>query len=324
MRIAIVGAGIAGLGSAWLLRKQGHAVTLFEANDYLGGHTHTVDITLDGVTAPVDTGIPRFQRSHVPASRRAVRRARRRQRSLRDVFLGAHRRGRARMGGDERRVPFRAAVERAAAGLLADARRRRALQSGDHCAARTRRVVVDLARRISRRATLRRAAARLVPAADGGGDLVVAEEGHPRLSAADVRPLLPQPRAARHPQPAAVADSARRRPGVRREDCGAAARRAPRDARAVDPARHAWRRRRGRRTRGAIRRGRPRLPQRPGAPAAGRSDVRAKITCCPRSGTSRIASCCTPMSRCSRARAARGRPGTISPHRIRMDRVPSR
>ena len=56
MRIAIVGAGIAGLGSAWLLQKQGHAVTLFEANDYLGGHTHTVDVTLDGVTAPVDTG----------------------------------------------------------------------------------------------------------------------------------------------------------------------------------------------------------------------------------------------------------------------------
>ena len=56
MRIAVVGSGIAGLGSAWLLRKQGHAVTLFEANDYLGGHTHTVDVTLDGVTAPVDTG----------------------------------------------------------------------------------------------------------------------------------------------------------------------------------------------------------------------------------------------------------------------------
>jgi uncharacterized protein len=56
MRIAIVGAGIAGLGTAWLLRQQGHAVTLYEANDYLGGHTHTVDVTLDGVTAPVDTG----------------------------------------------------------------------------------------------------------------------------------------------------------------------------------------------------------------------------------------------------------------------------
>ncbi len=56
MRIAIVGAGIAGLGAAWLLKNQGHAVTLFEANAHLGGHTATVDVTLDGRTFPVDTG----------------------------------------------------------------------------------------------------------------------------------------------------------------------------------------------------------------------------------------------------------------------------
>ncbi|MEP7181710.1 MAG: FAD-dependent oxidoreductase [Betaproteobacteria bacterium] len=56
MRIAIVGAGIAGLGSARLLHRQGHAVTLYEAGATLGGHTHTVDVTIGGVTAPVDTG----------------------------------------------------------------------------------------------------------------------------------------------------------------------------------------------------------------------------------------------------------------------------
>jgi len=56
MRVAIVGSGIAGLGSAWLLSKAGAAVTVYEANDYLGGHTHTVDVTLEGITAPVDTG----------------------------------------------------------------------------------------------------------------------------------------------------------------------------------------------------------------------------------------------------------------------------
>ena len=56
MRIAIVGSGISGLGAARLLHRHGHAITLFEANDYLGGHTHTVDITVGGVTAPVDTG----------------------------------------------------------------------------------------------------------------------------------------------------------------------------------------------------------------------------------------------------------------------------
>jgi predicted NAD/FAD-binding protein len=56
VRIAIVGSGIAGLGSARLLQRQGHAVTLYEAAPRLGGHSHTVDVTLEGVTAPVDTG----------------------------------------------------------------------------------------------------------------------------------------------------------------------------------------------------------------------------------------------------------------------------
>ncbi len=57
MHIAVVGSGISGLSAAWLLaRFGGHQVTLFEKNDYLGGHTNTVDVTLDGVTHPVDTG----------------------------------------------------------------------------------------------------------------------------------------------------------------------------------------------------------------------------------------------------------------------------
>lgn len=64
-RIAVVGAGIAGLSAAWLLSRA-HAVTLFEANDYLGGHTHTVDVTLDGITAPVDTGFLVFNERTYP------------------------------------------------------------------------------------------------------------------------------------------------------------------------------------------------------------------------------------------------------------------
>jgi predicted NAD/FAD-binding protein len=56
LRIAVVGSGIAGLGSALLLTRQGHAVTLFEAAREPGGHAHTVDVTLDGRTFPVDTG----------------------------------------------------------------------------------------------------------------------------------------------------------------------------------------------------------------------------------------------------------------------------
>jgi predicted NAD/FAD-binding protein len=54
-RIAVVGSGIAGLSAAWLLADQ-YRVTLFEAGDYFGGHSNTVDVTLEGVTHPVDTG----------------------------------------------------------------------------------------------------------------------------------------------------------------------------------------------------------------------------------------------------------------------------
>lgn len=66
MRIAIVGSGIAGLSSAWLLKRQGHDVTLFEADRRAGGHTATVDVTLEGRTFPVDTGFLVFNNRTYP------------------------------------------------------------------------------------------------------------------------------------------------------------------------------------------------------------------------------------------------------------------
>jgi predicted NAD/FAD-binding protein len=54
-RIAIIGSGISGLTSAYLLARR-HEVTLFEASDYLGGHTATVDVSIDGESMAVDTG----------------------------------------------------------------------------------------------------------------------------------------------------------------------------------------------------------------------------------------------------------------------------
>lgn len=54
-RIAIIGSGISGQTCGYLL-SQKHHVTLFEANDYLGGHTATVDIDLDGEQLSIDTG----------------------------------------------------------------------------------------------------------------------------------------------------------------------------------------------------------------------------------------------------------------------------
>lgn len=55
MRIAVVGAGVAGLHAAWRLARE-HEVTLYEANDYAGGHTATVDVEWEGRTYGVDTG----------------------------------------------------------------------------------------------------------------------------------------------------------------------------------------------------------------------------------------------------------------------------
>lgn len=55
MRIAVIGGGIAGMLS-WYLLKQKYQVTLLEANDYLGGHTATKLVEYQGKTYPIDTG----------------------------------------------------------------------------------------------------------------------------------------------------------------------------------------------------------------------------------------------------------------------------
>ena len=55
MKIAIVGSGISGMSCGWLLHRK-HDVTVFEAGSYVGGHTNTVDVDLNGQSISVDTG----------------------------------------------------------------------------------------------------------------------------------------------------------------------------------------------------------------------------------------------------------------------------
>ena len=55
MRIAVVGSGVSAMTAAYLLHRD-HELTIFDKADYVGGHTHTRDVTLDGKTYPVDTG----------------------------------------------------------------------------------------------------------------------------------------------------------------------------------------------------------------------------------------------------------------------------
>jgi predicted NAD/FAD-binding protein len=65
MRIAIVGSGISGLVTAYLL-SDGHDITLFEANDYVGGHTNTEDVAWQGTTYAVNTGFIVFNAATYP------------------------------------------------------------------------------------------------------------------------------------------------------------------------------------------------------------------------------------------------------------------
>lgn len=64
-RIAIIGAGISGLGAAWLL-KPDHEITLYEKEPRLGGHTRTLTVDYDGRAIPVDTGFIVFNRPNYP------------------------------------------------------------------------------------------------------------------------------------------------------------------------------------------------------------------------------------------------------------------
>lgn len=64
-QIAIIGSGIAGLASAWLLAAR-HQVTLIERNDYVGGHTHTITVDDNGRPLPVDTGFIVYNEANYP------------------------------------------------------------------------------------------------------------------------------------------------------------------------------------------------------------------------------------------------------------------
>ena len=65
MRIAIIGTGISGMTSAYLLSED-HEVVVFEINDYVGGHTNTADVSLNGQQYSVDTGFIVFNEKTYP------------------------------------------------------------------------------------------------------------------------------------------------------------------------------------------------------------------------------------------------------------------
>ena len=64
-RIAIIGTGIAGMGAAYYLHRD-HDITVFEADDRIGGHTNTVYVSEGNASIPIDTGFIVFNNKTYP------------------------------------------------------------------------------------------------------------------------------------------------------------------------------------------------------------------------------------------------------------------
>ena len=65
LNIAVIGSGISGLTTAYLLSRK-HNITLFEKNDYIGGHTHTHSIEEEGTIYNVDSGFIVYNENTYP------------------------------------------------------------------------------------------------------------------------------------------------------------------------------------------------------------------------------------------------------------------
>ena len=65
LRIAIIGSGISGLVCSYFLNKE-YEIKLYEKNDYVGGHSNTVEINYDGKKIAVDTGFIVFNHQTYP------------------------------------------------------------------------------------------------------------------------------------------------------------------------------------------------------------------------------------------------------------------
>ncbi len=65
MKIAVIGSGISGLSAAYYLSKK-HKVDLFEKEDHFGGHSHTIDININGKKILVDIGFIVFNYQTYP------------------------------------------------------------------------------------------------------------------------------------------------------------------------------------------------------------------------------------------------------------------
>ena len=64
-KLAIIGTGIAGMSAAYFLKEK-YVITIFEKNDYIGGHTNTIDVHDGEKNCPMDTGFMVFNETTYP------------------------------------------------------------------------------------------------------------------------------------------------------------------------------------------------------------------------------------------------------------------
>ena len=100
-RIAVVGSGVSGMTAGYVL-SHSDDVTLFEADDRLGGHAHTHLSCRPRDADRRRHRVHRPQRAHLPAAHRLFARARGRDPALRDEHVGPLRRVRPRVRGPAR------------------------------------------------------------------------------------------------------------------------------------------------------------------------------------------------------------------------------
>lgn len=65
MKIAIIGSGISGLSMAYFMNNSAE-ITIYEKNDYIGGHSRTINVTTPDGIIPVDTGFIVFNKKNYP------------------------------------------------------------------------------------------------------------------------------------------------------------------------------------------------------------------------------------------------------------------